>query len=262
MLDPSEVRPLVESARADIRDSIALSGHSLAAYTEALRGRDLSLESLGEAIVREPGPQGRRIACRNACSHCCHQLVVTTPLEVLRIAERIRTRWPEDRKAGLIERLKRIAAVPATRDARTTRRHPCPLLENRLCSVYDVRPGPCRSLYSYSEIACRRGLEKSTRRAGDTGRVPSPDLPIFVGMALALGLEAGQIEMGLDTEPVDLVRGLLIALENRDAAELWLEGGTPFGSARVETPLSSREMIASLFSGCSMTTGAPGAPAG
>ena len=68
-------------------------------------------------------------------------------------------------------------------------------------------------------------------------------------MALGLGLEAGQIENGLDTEPVDLVRALLVALTTPDAVSLWLEGADVFAPARVEAPLTSRDMVATILAG-------------
>lgn len=239
-------RALFEGARADIRGSVSETGHSLPAYEDAVRGRDLSLERVNRDVSAVAGPDGRMIACRRGCNHCCHQLVAAAPLEVLIIARRVAA-WPAERREDLVRRLEAIACIPATEEERTSRKLPCPLLENGECAVYDRRPGNCRALLSYSEDACSNGLDTSTARHGDGDLVPSPDLPYLVTSACSMGLDAGQIERGLDTERIDLVMGLLMALTDPGVREAWLKGEEVFAPARLPMPIANRELIAAAL---------------
>lgn len=245
-LDEQDFRNLLVSARRDVRSFVQALGHSPSAYVEAVRGRDLSLDQVTATVAERPAPDGRSVECRRGCAHCCHQLVSTMPVEVLVIADVILD-WEPARRKALLERLASISTVPATEGNRISKSLPCPLLEGSECQVYENRPSACRALLSYSEAACRKGLQQGHMPAGEAEMIPSPDLPFLVAGALGVGLDAGMVERGLDTERIDLVRGLLIALTDEHAPAKWLAGEEVFKPARIATPASSKAMVSAAI---------------
>jgi Fe-S-cluster containining protein len=176
-------------------------------------------------------PLAHPLACVRGCAHCCHITVVTDVPTVLNLAEHIRAHFSADQREDLRRRMaKRIAAVDAMSNPdRVKARLPCPLLVDGACSVYDARPLICRSFNSFDAEACAR--EIMSGRPGVT--IPSYDVPLRVGMAVAKGVEEGLVEAGQFDGGIELVRGLAIAMTEPDAARRWLAGEELFYPARV-----------------------------
>ena len=104
-----------------------------------------------------------QFACRERCAACCTQSVTMTTLEGERIVEYVRQSGQLDTLAA---RLK--ASRPSMRPGQTTNQFaasclaceepaedaaewdftPCIFLENKLCTIYPVRPFGCRSFSS------------------------------------------------------------------------------------------------------------------
>jgi hypothetical protein len=241
--DPELIHTLISSAKADAHQAIALFGLSLEAFRDVVEVRDRSIDEAGRAVLEQPGPDGRMIKCKAGCAHCCHQMVHATPLEALLIADAIRTSFTEAETEALVARLVALMRVPANEADRTSRKLPCPLLENNSCSIYKIRPHVCRALYSYSATACSKGLDASTRTRGASIMVPSPDIPYKFASALNMGLDATLLEHGLDTERVDLAGGLHYALTHKEAATDWLAGKDIFAPFRTVGPLFEGEPL-------------------
>jgi hypothetical protein len=64
-----------------------------------------------------------------------------------------------------------------------------------------------------------------------------------VGAAVAIGYDAAQLQRNLDTERVDLSRGLLVALKDPESERKWLEGRSIFAPARVPTPMTNKSIV-------------------
>ena len=62
---------------------------------------------------------------------------------------------------------------------------------------------------------------------------------------LQIAVDIVLLEYGLDIDRVDLVRALLIALEQPDSLERWLQGERVFESARITFPMmvSATEVV-------------------
>lgn len=80
-------------------------------------------------------------ACTSGCSHCCHTNVMIFQVEAEEIAsktgrhlKRLPLRTPEEiRRLNLVEKYVNT---------------PCPFLAEGRCTVYEVRPYPCRQAHS------------------------------------------------------------------------------------------------------------------
>ncbi len=105
---------------------------------------------------------GERFACRAGCAWCCHQLVVLTHWDDGReILRRARESMSPARFRQFASQVRAQAReIEALGHAEAEgRRWPCPLLENDHCSVYEVRPVACRSVFSHAALSCRAMME-------------------------------------------------------------------------------------------------------
>jgi Fe-S-cluster containining protein len=165
------------------------------------------------------------VACKKGCAHCCHIWVSVTAPEVLFVAKALRRR----NDAGVSERITR--AHVATQDfdffARGKHPHPCPLLEDDLCSVYALRPRACRFAASADAGICERSYRKLANED-----IPMPVLSVVgrnaYAIALAIALKHAQLPHHLYEFNAALAR----ALEQDDAERSWLAGEDIFAGVR------------------------------
>ena len=171
-------------------------------------------------------PEAESVACRKGCSHCCMNLVTVSPVEVLALAEHIKSR-PD--AADLMEKTRIAAADVPVNDvaSRKSMRLPCPLLDNQgACSVYDARPLTCRAYASFDLAACIDDIENG-----------HADVPVAMGaqqnrLLIMLALSAAMRDADLPFGQYELISGLNIALHIDDAAERWMSGEDVLSSAR------------------------------
>jgi hypothetical protein len=108
-------------------------------------------------------------------------------------------------------------------------RHVCPLLEDNACSVWTVRPIVCRGVNSTDVEACIRKREDP---------INDPPIPQIVGQFYAAmysrtGMRYGLKKHGLDSELVELIPALMIALQDPSAGDRYLSGEPIFAGAKV-----------------------------
>lgn len=106
-------------------------------------------------------------SCRSGCDGCCYLLALIGYCEALPIAEVLleRPAWRPTAKA--LARHAQLCGPEITKEEWFLRAVPCPLLgEDRLCTVYDVRPAPCRYHFVVTppENCCPGAADSSTAR--------------------------------------------------------------------------------------------------
>ena len=182
------------------------------------------------------------LACRQGCAHCCHQRVGVTVPEALAIFATLVETRSGDELRELQERVERayLSTRGLSRDERNSPEHACPLLENDLCSVYEVRPLSCRGVHSLDAEACKSRLHDKERRAAyERGDLPGHSFvePVRAVHAISAGLQLGLHEgLGLDMRPLDLTAALHLllsehSLESEGVAQRWLAGLPAFAEA-------------------------------
>lgn len=172
-----------------------------------------------------------KIECAKGCAFCCHVTVAATAPEVLLVANYIREHHKED-LAAVLERVR--AADQQTRGLssyqRAVKQIPCALLKEGACTVYGVRPGPCRGFTSTSKRACEQGFN------GDQNApVHTPAVWTNVRNAHMQALWAALAAAELPVERYEFHHALLVALETPDAEARWLKGEDIFASVARET---------------------------
>lgn len=188
------------------------------------------------------------VACHSGCAHCCHQRVGITVPEALAIVTHLVETRSAEALADVRRRVERAhdRTRGLSREQRNSPDHPCPLLEEGTCSIYEVRPLSCRGVHSIDERACKAKLHDTKQRAAyDRGELPGHSFaePIRAVHAVSAGVQLGLSEgLGLDMRPLDLTAALRLLLREptrKDAAPhpdasriaSWLDGSAAFAEA-------------------------------
>jgi hypothetical protein len=197
------------------------------------RGRDQMLDQTTAAHAK-----AGKAECGAGCAFCCHQMVLCTPFEIFSIAQYLFTTKTLAEIAVIKDRLAILAPLPLEARVRYDAKHPCALLENDRCTIYEQRPSACRTLLSASRTACRDSL------AANSGTVPFIIDPARVSSLLQLAIDFALVSRAnLFIERVELSRALLIALTDFDAVlARWGNGENPFPDCQPAQSISSRDM--------------------
>lgn len=117
---------------------------SMSAVTQPKLPRGNYMNKLGGMIDQTASLIAPYTPCKAGCSACCHMAVTITEAEAQRIAkatglpyETLEPCTLEMAESGELER-RRLEAI-----AKYTT-HACPFLMDNKCSIYEVRPTPCR----------------------------------------------------------------------------------------------------------------------
>ncbi|MSP13560.1 MAG: YkgJ family cysteine cluster protein [Chloroflexi bacterium] len=188
-------------------------------------------KSISASVAQRPTP-----ACHAGCYWCCYQRVDVTPVEVLAIADYLRSQWAPDELAALQQRIAvlDVKSRGLNNEQRFLLRQPCALLRDGLCSIYAVRPFPCRALNMLDAQVCRDALTSGTLPNG-----PSERIQLDVNFATQIGIDAAIQRLHLDNTPLELTAALRIALEQPDARERWQHGEAVFQPAAANQELTN-----------------------
>lgn len=219
----ARVRSMVTDAcagGATLEILVRLAG-AVTAYAEA---------AVDEVKVHNPPPTP--LACKAGCAHCCHNLIVATPVQVFAIAQALREDLADDELKALRQRLDLAVRKQADLDWDTIGKHrpACPLLAKGACRVYGVRPLGCRGWTSLNARRCEKELKTKGKHAkGIPFYLPQSQITLAVEQGLTEGLAAA----GLRAEKVALTQALALVLDDPDAADRWLAGDDLFAAARM-----------------------------
>jgi Fe-S-cluster containining protein len=224
---------------ASTAHALLAAGHTLenavALGRKAMAGTSTIVEGL---LSRSPD---QAPACRSGCAHCCHQAVGVSAPEVFAIHDHLRATRSATALAAITQHIR--DADDETRGLSSTERlspaHPCPFLdrEDARCSIYEVRPLPCRGTNSLDADACAEVLDDPTARAAFlAGKRPIPCFvePIRAFHAVAAGMQLALDEVhGLEVLPLELTAAMRILLDDPEGTPAaWLAGRDPFKAAR------------------------------
>lgn len=218
-------RTSASAFRHAILDAAGVSSEISAVVGDAHQFTDHAVHT-----VTESRPVGERPVCCLGCTACCHLHVVATPPEVIAIASYVNQHYSRENREQLLNRIETHVAVTdgLTATERQKIRPVCPLLVEGRCSVYPARPISCRGWNSLDRSVCDADLAAPS--SGTTARL---DLAQYVlAGRVAEGIAAASDGMGLESRPLDLVRGLSMALADAEGvARAWRSGEPVFAPA-------------------------------
>jgi Fe-S-cluster containining protein len=170
-------------------------------------------DALAEQVGKRPDV---KFDCKPGCAYCCNHRIEALPAEVFLIAREL-NKLPADKLAEVTARLRAHAAL--ARGLRPAQhRLTCPLLENSLCTVYEMRPYACRRFHSLDVEQCK----------DPEGVPPANEELNMKSAAVMIGMVEGYRKRLLPTHPHELGAALLVALEQADAEERWYRGEAVF----------------------------------
>jgi Fe-S-cluster containining protein len=160
------------------------------------------------------------VQCRAGCSFCCHQNVDVTIPEALLVALQLGDE-ADPRRAAILAAADAVQGLDD--DARIATGKPCPLLVDKRCSVYEVRPITCRSLTSPDAARCQAAMESL-----EAGEGPLP-IEIYVVLRFLCGGEQGAIrgicrDLGLQADLVELTQTVAAIIRDPMLIERWASG--------------------------------------
>ncbi|MFC1672543.1 YkgJ family cysteine cluster protein [Pseudomonadota bacterium] len=168
--------------------------------------------------AQEPPPQP--IACEQGCWYCCvSPRVEALPIEVLVAAHWITANQTPAPLAQLIDAHTNEDAPDFTAPGRT-----CPLLVDRGCAIYAVRPFVCRSFNAYNRDDC-----KAKKVDGKEAKILGYAHQGLSYQAALSGLAQACQTKGLAAQLVDLPSALAVALKDVEVCtQKWLAGEDVF----------------------------------
>jgi hypothetical protein len=149
---------------------------------------------------------------------------------VIQIGEHVKKEWPAEAVAALRVRIdEHIRATRGmTNGERLATRLRCPLLnDDGECSVYPVRPNSCRGWNSRDVRICEYDLEHPEERVEAKAHVWQWAIAGRISEGSAIGAHAAKA----DHRPLDMIRGLQIALDDPAASDSWRAGRKVFEGA-------------------------------
>lgn len=148
---PSSIETAIRSPSSD---GSSTSGRSDQGIDELLDGLESWWRKMDASFVRAVNGRPEKISCYS-CTHsvpgCCNQKVIVPFLEALPIARYLRNQGRDTPE--LREKLRVDGDEAEAADRETwfhEQRRPCAFLRDGRCTVYAVRPVPCRSYYVIS----------------------------------------------------------------------------------------------------------------
>jgi Fe-S-cluster containining protein len=190
---------------------------------------ELQFHEAIETSLRDAAPPERAIACTEGCSACCYQRVGCTIPEAVAIALGLTAR--SDDEIAAVARATRFLhdATTALDDVGRVRSGlPCAFLRDNACSIYEIRPVACRSVFSFDRAACEHfylefGFDQ-----------PPPHYRILLDAAnqMVLGFSGALAALGLDGDLVELSSAVMLILEDPGVIDRYLAGERVFDAAR------------------------------
>lgn len=180
---------------------------------------------------------GEPVDCRAGCSYCCYYHVYVSAVEVLALAEHVRSLPPPTRDRlinKVCETAKQVAPLSEPEYSRTN--VPCAFLEDGRCSVYSVRPVACRGFHSINVETCKRAYED-----------PKSEVPMTVApdrQAVNEGYKylvvMAQHNAGRDATTYEMHGAVAEALINPTSIKRWKVGKVAFPDINDQISIEER----------------------
>jgi len=99
--------------------------------------------------------RSKKSACEDGCSFCCHLHITLKPYELLPIVNHIKS-LSEDEQITIQSIVKSNSEKIeiASDEELLLINFDCPFLQDKSCSIYDIRPTSCRIAHSLSRDLC------------------------------------------------------------------------------------------------------------
>jgi Fe-S-cluster containining protein len=209
--------------RDDLVDALLLLDDRFTSSPSEGRAVQLAADALTlfDATLRR-NPFVHELACKKDCSYCCYTYASVTAPEALLAARKSRESFSPAALGELLERAAETQSVQP--NARVGRKIPCAFLDRAACSIYAVRPIPCRLRSTLKEDLglCIQEFE------GGTLPVRQTALHQDVGFHVTALIQVVLAANGHAIDTYELSGSIRVALTIPDAELRWLSGEDVF----------------------------------
>lgn len=210
----------------------------------AAEAAEMAETMLQKSLV--PDLKSLDVGCRKGCSYCCTALVTISAPEIFRVAHWLRANGIDGsaplKLDGIMAEARRRDQLP--HEVRINERAPCPMLVDGACGVYEVRPIPCRAVYSMSSEACKVAM------VDDSQEVPLVVPTMRKGDVARSLLLAAVSAAGLSDRGIEYTSGIRTVIDTPDAEARWLAGEPVFdhllGAERLPAARQLQDRIAGI----------------
>jgi Fe-S-cluster containining protein len=223
-------------ARTSVAQRFAMFDHALDGMAERLlkvrkpaemmTALRWGADELDQAYAKTPARVLARVACRAGCDSCCHVPVDASAHEVFFAADHIQTHFSPAALTAVIARLdrhrRRVTAYEEGERPRS--RKPCALLKAGSCSIYEARPGTCRSHHTSDASWC---VANKADASVNVTKVYLPALRARM-FAVAYGIDEAMDDAGYDERCYDFGSALHEALTDGLCLVRWLRRQSAF----------------------------------
>ena len=171
-----------------------------------------AIDGLNESIIALAKRQKMDVACHKGCQWCCHQVVYANSYELHFLSEKIKKTYSSEKISKWLNAAenKYNTTSKMNQEQLATHKSPCPLLENGICSTYEVRPMACRIYLSANLESC---VEFFHHPENENNYPALLDLPLRAGQMMNEGFTAALKGNGIITTEFRIEEGLQIVLK-------------------------------------------------
>jgi Fe-S-cluster containining protein len=227
-LDEKLVLKGLDADTTDPTTTAAMARQLCALFEKALDSGDIDapVKFLHMKVTQTLAAVPIEVACGRGCTHCCNGWVSVTAPEILYAAKRVREKGEE-----LAARVMSVheATKAYSMAERPKHPHPCAMLSDGACGLYEARPSACRFASSMNASACERVF-----RLLQDDTIPSPMRHVRARERYQIALTTALVQAGLPHRFYDLTAGLARALSREDAEEAWLKGEDVFAGVAMD----------------------------
>ena len=181
-----------------------------------------NIDELINLFSEECKKKEQKIDCRKGCSICCHQCVLILPHELFCLFNFINNELRKQEIEEIKEKVIKKHTITKNMKAQEFfhYKHPCPLLRNNSCMVYEVRPMACRIYLSSDVNSCEREYKYPT----DFNIFPSLfQFPLRAGRMMNEGVYMALSENSYSQTELKLETALFLIFKDKSLLNKWLQ---------------------------------------
>ena len=178
------------------------------ALHQSLKEMYEAIDGLIDSLFVYARQQNQSIHCKRGCSWCCHQPVFALDYELDYLKMAIENSFDAETISGIAEKAKqkqdKLRHLKG--DELMNAKHPCPLLKDDACSVYEARPMACR-IYLSSDV---KSCVHFYKHPDDKTTYPALlDMPMRLGRMMNEGFKSALKTNGIETKEFRIEEKLL-----------------------------------------------------
>lgn len=175
------------------------NGITAESTADALQEMYAAIDKLNDSLFDLAQQQDQPIHCKKGCSWCCHQPIFSLAYELDYLKSYIQNNFSEQEQKEIRQRAtaKNDKLKTLKNDSLLNSKHPCPLLKDGTCTVYEARPVACRIYLSTDVDSCLRFYNEPEDKSSYPALL---DFPMRAGRMMNEGFKAALKSAGVKVE--------------------------------------------------------------